>query len=343
MTHSTRKKPAILVTGGAGLIGSNLVRRLVSYGHRVIVVDDLSRGRLEHLTDNGTAIIDTSHDFYKLDLTLPHALQPLLANQEVDYIYHLADVVGGIDYVFNNEGYVFRQNIMINSNVIETLKKQADAIQGFIYVGTACSFPADKQTSSYNKPLKETDQYPAAPESAYGWSKLMGEYEAFLLEKEYHIPVSILTLHNVYGPPSDYSRERSQVIPALIRKAINYPEEDYVVWGSGKQGRAFVHVDDVVDALVAAMSKALGKGLIQIGPDQCTSIRKVAEIIAQISGKGIKIHYDSCRPEGDEWRYADCTKARQILGWSSTTDLQDGLARLYEWIENDMASSASQE
>jgi nucleoside-diphosphate-sugar epimerase len=185
--------------------------------------------------------------------------------------------------------------------------------------------------------LIEADQYPAAPESAYGWSKLMGEYETLLLEKEFHIPVSVLTLHNVYGPPSDHNPKSSQVVPALIHKAITYPKNEFVVWGSGRQGRAFVYVDDAVDALIAAMQKGLGQGVIQIGPNFCTSIKEVAEAIVDISGKDIPIAFDTSKPEGDEWRYADYAKARRLLGWTPKTSLRDGLELLYRWIQQDMA------
>ena len=178
-------------------------------------------------------------------------------------------MVAGISYVFNNQGNLFRHNLLINSNVVDAVKKHR--IKGYIYVGTACSFPAELQSGVDAAPLKEEDQYPANPESAYGWSKLMGEYETFLMGEETGIPVSVLTLHNVYGAPCDFGVERSQVIPSLIRKAIRYPEEDFIVWGSGNQGRAFVHVDDIVDALVLAKDKGLGEGLIQIGPNHCTN------------------------------------------------------------------------
>ena len=94
----------------------------------------------------------------------------------------------------------------------------------------------------------------------------MGEYEALLMEEETAIPVAILSLHNVYGSPSDFSDATGQVIPSLIRKAIAWPDEKFEVWGSGQQGRAFVHVADVVDGLVGAMNGAFGKGVIQIGP-----------------------------------------------------------------------------
>ena len=111
----------------------------------------------------------------------------------------------------------------------------------------------------------------------------MGEYEAFLMEEEVNIPVSVLSLHNVYGAPCDYDPERSQVIPALVLKAINWPDEPFVVWGSGSQGRAFVHTDDIVDALVLAMDHGLGKGVIQIGPDVCISIKVSAPKVSMPS------------------------------------------------------------
>ena len=320
----------VLVTGGAGMIGSNLVKRLVRENFDVHVIDNLWRGKREYLlNENGNYVIDMDSRFHECDLSGDNSIGPIIAN--ADYIYHLADVVAGVDYVFSNQGSVFRQNLLINSNLIAAVRR--NPVKGFIYVGTACSFPAELQSGVDARPLKEEDQYPAAPESSYGWSKLMGEYEAFLMEQEDGIPVSVLTLHNVYGTPCDFGVEKSQVIPSLVRKAIEYPKNDFVVWGSGEQGRAFVHVDDVVDALILAMEKGLGKGLIQIGPDFCTPIKDIAEMINEISGKNMDIIYDTTKPEGDRGRCADYSKARQVLGWEPRVRLKDGLAGLYRWIE----------
>jgi len=228
------------------MIGSNLVKRLTRNGEHVMVVDNLWRGKREYLCDeSGSFVIDMENQFFERDLSVPGALGDLISDVEI--VFHLADIVGGIDFVFDNEGSVFRQNLLINSNVIASCR--ASNLRGFVYVGTACSFPAELQSGVDAAPLQEKDQYPANPESAYGWSKLMGEYEAMLMEKETGIPVSVLSLHNVYGTPCEYGAKTSQVIPALIRKAVEYPAEPFVVWGSGTQGRAFVHVDDVVTAL----------------------------------------------------------------------------------------------
>ena len=321
----------ILVTGGAGMIGSNLVKRLVEMDYRLTVIDNLWRGKKEYLLDeNGRPVIDLETKLHLVDLSTADSLDQFL--EGTDYIFHLADIVAGIGYVFNNQGSIFRQNILINSNIIAAIRDKP--LKGFIYVGTVCSFPAELQSGVDAFPLKEENQYPANPESAYGWSKLMGEYETMLLEKETGIPVCIPTLHNVYGAPCDFSEERSQVIPSLVRKAIRYPEEPFLVWGSGEQGRAFVHVDDVVDGLIACMQKGLGKGLIQIGPGNCTSIKEIAETIVEISGKDIEIIYDTTKPEGDKGRRADYSKARELLGWEPRVDLRDGLSKLYKWVES---------
>lgn len=318
------------------MIGSNLVRHLSRLGSRVTVVDNLWRGRLDYLRDSdGSPFIDLESDFHQLDLAVPGALDALLP--EIDIVYHLADVVAGIGYVFDNQGSIFRQNLLINSNVVASVR--ATPVSGFVYVGTACSFPAHLQTGPDARPLTEADLYPAHPESAYGWSKLMGQYEAELLEQESGVPVSVLVLHNVYGTPTDYTAERGQVIPSLVRKAIRYPDEPFVVWGSGAQGRAFVHVDDVVAALTAAATRGLGAGVIQIGPDTCTTIRELAETIVDVSGKEIPIAFDVTAPEGDRGRRADYAKAREVLGWTPTVSLRDGIAQLYDWMEPRVAGA----
>ncbi len=324
----------ILVTGGAGMIGSNLVKKLVGLRHNVIVIDNLWRGKLEYLRypETGEMCIDLNKSFFNIDLSKEIVnIEPF---RDVEYIIHLADVVAGINYVFNNQSNLFRQNILINSNTIELAKTLK--VKGFIYAGTACSFPLELQNTFEYKLLVEDDLYPANPESAYGWSKLMGIYESALLERDFGIKTLSLIFHNIYGAPCDYTPDRSQVIPALIRKAIQYPNEEFVVWGSGKQGRAFLHVDDVVDALVLGLEKGLGKGYIQIGPDFSTTIAELASIVVDISGKDIKIHFDTTKPEGDKSRAADFQKALSLLGWKPRVGLKEGLKKTYDWVESEV-------
>lgn len=320
------------------MIGSNLVKRLVDDGHEVFVIDNLWRGKLEYLNDeNNRPVIDVETHFFNRDLSQVNVADDII--DKVDYVVHLADIVAGIDYVFNNQGDLFRQNNLINTNLFHSVRKAGkDKIKGLLYVGTACSFPLTRQNSLDVIPLKEEELFPALPESAYGWSKLMGQLEVGFLEKECGIPCCTLMFHNVYGSPCDYG-ERSQVIPALIRKAVNYPAEPFNVWGSGLQGRAFIHVNDIVDAICLALEKGWGHGWIQIGPSVCTSIREIAETVVKISGKDIDIFYDTTKPEGDKARSADYSKAKEILGWEPKVKLEDGLKEQYKWIKNHIEKS----
>jgi len=319
------------------MIGSNLVKRLVGRGDEVYVIDNLWRGKIENLCDEkGTPFIPLDTHFSKLDLSKSDVADSLIS--EVDYVIHLADIVAGIDYVFNNQGLLFQKNVSINSNTIASARKFKHSLKGFIYVGTACSFPLTRQNSFDVIPLREEELYPAHPESAYGWSKLMGQYETELLEMETGIPTCSVMFHNVYGSPCDFG-ERSQVIPALMRKAIRYPKEEFIVWGSGRQGRAFVHVDDAVNALVLALEKGLGHGTIQIGPDTCTSIGEIAEKIVDMAGIDIPIKFNTSKPEGDKGRSADYSKARKILGWEPLIPLEEGLSQQFDWIRKQIMPS----
>ena len=323
----------ILVTGGCGMIGSNLVKRLVKDGGwDVYVVDNLWRGKVEYLNDeNGKPVIDLDTHFFQKDLAVYEEALEVVG--KTDYIVHLADIVAGIDYVFSNQGEIFRINNLINSNLFAAARKAGkDKIEGLMYVGTVCSFPLTRQNTYEPEPLREEELFPAYPESAYGWSKLMGQLEIGYLEQETGIPCCTLMFHNVYGTPTDYG-VRSQVIPALIRKAVNYPNEAFSVWGSGKQGRAFIHVSDIVEALVLALDKGWGHGWIQIGPNHCTSIRDIAYKVAQISGKDLEPEFDTTKPEGDSARCADYTKAKTVLGWEPKVGLEEGLRESYAWIE----------
>jgi len=321
-----KKKKVYLVTGGAGMIGSALVKSLVKEGNKVKVVDDLSRGSLKNLEEKGKCVINLKTNFFKKDLTTPGVLDSILKG--IDYVFHLADVVGGVDYAFSNQLYIFHKNILMNTNVVESARKSN--IKGYIYVGTACSFPKRLQTGK--KQLKEEQQYPADPESSYGWSKLMGEYEASLLHKEHRIPVAIFILHNVYGP-SVFDFKTAQVIPSLIKRVIDCPVgQTFDVWGGGDQGRDFVHVDDVSRALLK-FKNAFGKGIIQVGSGKFTTIKEVAELIKKISKKNVNIKFDESKLTGDIGRYANIKKAKTLLRWDPKTSLGEGISGLYEFME----------
>lgn len=323
----------VIVTGGAGMIGSNYVRRLVELKYDVVVIDNFWRGKRENLADeDGHKILD-NQKVIEADLRSSTSCLELI--KDADLVVHLADIVAGINYVFGNELFLWRANVLINSNVLNACLE--NGIKKYIYVGTACSYPKKKQSYINPPPFKEDEVYPAEPESSYGWSKLMGEYEADLAQKEGKIEVGVLRLHNVYGTPCEIEPEKSQVIPALCRKAVMSPNEEFAVWGSGNQRRAFVHVSDVVDALVLTPDRGMNEGAIQIGPSESVSISEIAERVVEASGKDLDVVYDTSRPEGDMDRTADWSKAREILKWNPNVTLDDGLKETYKWVERNLS------
>jgi len=315
-----------LITGGAGLIGSNLLRDLIKKKNiEIYVVDNLWRGKIENFKDEDKFLFDVDNYFFNLDLR--NYDNCVKVTQNIDCVIHLADIVAGINYVFDNEFTLFQSNLSINSNMLRAAIK--NKVNKYLYVGTACSYPLEKQASINTIPLTEEEAYPANPESSYGWSKLIGEYELELAEKNKQIEASILRLHNVYGPRCELSHERSQVIPALCRKLIL--NEDFVVWGSGKQRRAFVYIDDIVRAIMLALERGMGQGVIQIGPDKSETISGIAEKLIKISGKDMDIKFDLSKPEGDFDRTANYSKAKKIIGWEPIVDIDSGLLKTYDW------------
>jgi len=321
----------VLVTGGAGHIGSHLTKSLVDKGADVLVVDNLWRGKKEYLLDSdNNYIIDMEKNFKELDLR--EYVNAEKAVEGIDIVFHLADMVAGITYVFDNQPDVWRSNVLINSNVFTAAHKAK--VDRLIYVGAACAYPHEKQNDPLHPLFKENDMYPAHPESAYGWGKLMGEYECELFSKSGMLNTGILRLHNVYGPNSDLSVDRSQVIPATIRKAILYPEERFLIWGNGEQNRSFIYVTDVVEGLLLVADKGINKGPIQLGTNEKTTINQIAEMVMEVSGKNIVKEHDLTKPVGDFGRAADITLAKEILGWEPKVSMKDGIKKTYDWSNN---------
>lgn len=322
----------ILITGGAGFIGSNLLKKIIknNNNYNIILADNLWRGKLENISGIKNSNFNIDKNFYELDLSIyDNCLQ---ITKGIDHVIHLADVVAGINYVFQNEFSLFQLNLNINSNILRA--SILNKVKKITYVGTACSYPLEKQSNLNTIPLKEEDVYPANPESSYGWSKLIGEYEISLASKYGLINSSILRLHNVYGTPSELSEKKSQVIPALCRKLIL--NEKYIIWGSGKQRRSFVYIDDVIDALIKSMKIEEGHEVVQIGPRESISIEEIANKLLILSKKNIKPTFDTTKPEGDFDRVPDISKAEKILNWKPKINIDDGLKETYKWAKSQL-------
>ena len=324
-----------IVTGGAGFIGHHLVFHIFQQrpSARVLVLDDLSRGSMEN--------VDARVVFVKADLrNYEHCLQYI---QSADTVFHLADVVAGIDYIFSHQSEVFRTNVLINTNVIHACR--ANKIKNYLYVGTACSFPLHLQNTYDTVALRENQTYPAEPESSYGWSKLMGEYEATLVRAETpDMNVGINRLHNVYGPGMIYGALGSQIIPSLMRKALSCPHrEEFAVWGSGNQYRDFIHVQDVVRGIWDTRYKGgMNQGTIQLSTGVPVSILTTAKLILAISEHVLgrpacDIVLQQHMMEGDKGRVGIADKANDIMGWRPLVDFNEGVVNTFIDVMRRMA------
>ncbi|CAF4153388.1 unnamed protein product [Adineta steineri] len=333
--HPTVEHPRFIITGGAGFIGSHLVKylRKQQYKARQIkVLDNLWRGRLHNLQfENGSWAISIALDFCMLDLR--NADDALKFVTGADVVFHLADVMAGVSSAFSYQLPVFQDNILINSNTIHAAK--TNKIESFIYVGTACSFPKFLQNDGGIHSLKESPSYPAEREFWYGWSKLMGEYEAELA-KSNSFNVGILRLHHVYGPYSDYNTATEQTVPFLIRKALNTNNNSFIVSRSGEQYQDILYVDDVIDSLLSMLKRGMNKGVIQVGTGKATTIKELAYIVNQLverqSQKKMNIIFDNTQSEGDRERIDNFDRARNILKWKPKVDIQEGISTTMSWI-----------
>ncbi len=325
-TQVTKK---VYVTGVAGMIGSNTARALLDNGLAVVGIDNLWRGSKKNIED---LLSHSNFTFRHTDIISDHDWYRDMGTSDV--LIHIADIVAGIGYVFSNEWSVFQKNLLINTSVARVVNQSKPG--RFIYLGTACSYPQHLQRSVQASMLSESNKFPAEPESGYGWSKLVGEIEFRLATKGTDTRCTVLDLHNVYGWPCAYRDDTSQVIPALIFKAINAADKKLSVWGDGRQGRAFLHVADVVSAIQLALAYSGSHSTFMIGPNHCTTISEVARLI-QMHPKieTEEVVFDISKPMGDIGRFADSTLALQELGWMPKVDFQRGLYDLIDRIIDD--------
>jgi GDP-D-mannose 3', 5'-epimerase len=323
----------IFVTGVAGMIGSNLAYNLVKTGFEVVGIDNLWRGKKTNLDKE--LFKSSNFEFRHIDIAFDRSWWIDVDSKSI--IIHVADIVAGIDYVFSNEWSIFKKNIEINSAIAELISIKKP--ERLVYLGTACSYPQSMQRSISNSGLSENDKFPADPESGYGWSKLIGEIEFKLAIKDIKTKLITLDLHNVYGWPSIYFDNTSQVIPALIHKALSSEDKKLLVWGDGAQGRAFIHVKDAVSAIIKSISYKGDYSNFMIGPDTCTTISEIAELI--ISHPLVLVNeivYDKSKPIGDIGRFSDSMLAKQELNWEISINLKDGISDLVSNMISDLKS-----
>ncbi len=311
-----------IVTGAGGFIGSHMARFLKQKGYFVTGIDIKKPEFSKSAADK----------FIIADLRDPKLVKKHLF--KVDELYMLAADMGGMGFISCNGPQIVHNNAIINLNL---LKRSAELKVGKVFFSSsACAYPEEKQMSTRNSGLKETDAYPANPDTAYGWEKIFTEQTCLSYNQELGLKIAIARFHNIYGPEGTYEGGREKSPAALCRKIANAKKTDSIeVWGDGKQTRSYCYIDDCLEGVYKLMHSNYNLPM-NIGSTRLITINKMVDFIAKIANKKITKKYNLNRPQGVRGRNSDNTLIKETLSWEPQISLEEGLEKTYFWIENQL-------
>ncbi|HZD01754.1 MAG TPA: NAD-dependent epimerase/dehydratase family protein [Actinomycetes bacterium] len=309
----------VLVTGAGGFIGHHLVTYLKQRGYWVRGVDSKY--------PEFTAV--DADEFEIRDLRRwDDCLQATIG---IDHVYALAADMGGMGFISSNHATILRNNALINLHTLEAARLHG--VARYFLSSSACIYPEHLQADEDVTALKEEDAYPANPQDAYGWEKLVAERLCTYYAGEFGMQTRVARFHNVYGPYCTYDGGREKAPAALCRKVAMAPPGGSVeIWGDGEQTRSFCYVDDCVEGIYRLMHSDYREPL-NIGSDELVTINELVQRIIDVSDKrGISLRHVE-GPQGVRGRNSDNSRLRQVLGWEPNVPLETGLAETYRWID----------
>lgn len=315
----------IVVTGAGGFIGHHLVKYLRRQGFWVRGVD-IKVPEYE----------PTAADAYEV-LDLRRWADCLQATRGVEACYNLAANMGGIGFIAEYKAEVMRDSVLINTHMLEA--SRLNGIEKFLFSSSACVYPGYRQNLPDVPPLKEEDAYPADAEDGYGWEKLFSERMCRHYYEDYGLGTYVVRFHNIYGPLGTYEGGREKSPAAICRKiALARDGDEIEIWGDGKQTRSYCYVDDCVEGMYRLMQTEEHEP-VNVGSSRLVTIDELVDIVARAAGKRVTKRYDLTKPQGVRGRNSDNTKLRRVLGWEPRITLEEGLARTYRWIREQLVKA----
>lgn len=313
------RKKRVLITGGTGFIGSFVAQRLLTLGSEVSVT---------YISKNLENIYHIRRDLKLIKADLTNIADCRRASKKQDVVLNLASRVAGIQYNVDHPVEMFDDNIKIARNMIEASFK--NNVERFLVVSSACVYARNSST-----PTPENEGFLDDPEPTnlgYGWAKRVAELLGRFYFQEYNFKVAIARPYNAYGPRDNFDPKISHVIPGIIKRVFD-GENPLVVWGSGKQTRSFIYVEDFVRGLIEITEKYPVADPVNIGTKEEISIGKLAELIIKISGKNTTIKFEQTKPDGQPRRVCDVSKAKTEIDFEAKVTLKEGLKKTIEWYK----------
>ena len=316
MAENFWKNKRVILTGGAGFLGSFVTEKLKQRGAADIFIPRIEEYNLVEPSD-----IRRMYD---------NALKDI--NPKDVVIIHLAAHVGGIGANREHPAEFFYDNLMMGVELMHQAYKHG--VGKFVAIGTVCAYPKFTPV-----PFKEEDLwigYPEETNAPYGLAKKMLLVQAQSYRQQYGFNGIFLLPVNLYGPRDNFNLQSSHVIPALIRKAIEAKErgeKELLVWGDGTPTCEFLYVEDAADGIVSAAEKYNGSEPVNLGSGYEISIKDLTEMIVRQTGFEGKLVWQTDKPNGQPRRGLDVSRAKEYFGWSAQVPFEEGMRRTIEWFK----------